>query len=64
MTDQPEFVGSYRGCEIFARAVSGATQYIAIRAGGHEEIARKGSLLAVMGAIDDTREESEHAGIG
>ena len=64
MTDQPEFVGSYRGCEIFAKAVSGATQYIAIRAGGPEEIARKESLGAVMSAIDRAREESQHAGVG
>lgn len=59
--DQPEFVGSYRGVEIFARAVSGATQFIAIGAGGLE-IARMVSLEAVMGAIDKAVEEGEHAG--
>lgn len=52
MTDQLEFIGSYRGCEIFAKAVSGATQYIAVRAGGQAEITRHDSLLEVMRVID------------
>ena len=62
MMEQPEFVGSYRGCEIFAKAVSGGTQYIAIRAGGHEEVARKSTLVAAMAAIDGAREEEGENG--
>ena len=62
MKNQLDFVGSYRGFEIYAKPVSGATQYIAIGAGG-TEIARMVSLAEVMGAIDEAVKEGEHVGM-
>lgn len=48
-----EFVGSYRDCEIYTKAVYLGTQYIAFRMGSYEMIARELKLQEVMDDIDD-----------
>lgn len=48
-----EFVGSYRDCEIYAKAVCFGTQYIAFRMGSYEVITRELKLQKVMDDIDN-----------
>ena len=64
---QLEFAGSYRGYEIFAKPVSGGTQYIAYERGGIDVVARCSKLEHVRGVIDaladDKQRHQQEAGL-